>query len=368
MKRIAFALLFFWGILLYNGSACADMAAAVVLEEKTGRVLYAVNDSLQLPMASTTKIMTAMIALENCSLSEMVTATDNAYGVPGTSIYLEKGETLSMEQMLYGLMLASGNDAAVAIAEHVAGSVSAFCDMMNARAMELGCTGTHFSTPHGLPAENHYTTALDLALIAREAMKNPVFRQIVSTQRATIPWQNHSYDRVLNNKNRLLSSYEGALGIKTGYTRAAGRCLAFAAERDGMTLIGVVLNSPDWFTQSEALLDHVFAGYEMYEALPAETIVRTLPVIGGVEQTVDILLNGDVAAPIPKGAVPQLMISLPDELHAGFDAGEQVGWMTLELEGETLCSTALTTSQAVPERTFLTGFADSIANWLLLSR
>ena len=222
MKRFA-AVLFFFIAFLYNGYARADAAAAVVLEAQTGRVLYAVNEMQTLPMASTTKIMTALVALENADLSDIVTTGDNAYGVPGTSIYLQKGEQLTLEQMLYGLMLASGNDAAVAIAEHVGGSVSGFCDMMNARARQIGCENTHFVTPHGLPAQQHYTTAYDLALIAREAMKNADFRRIVSTQRATLPWQGHDYDRVLTNKNRLLSAYPGALGIKTGYTRSGQR-------------------------------------------------------------------------------------------------------------------------------------------------
>ena len=148
MKRFA-AVLFFFIAFLYNGYARADAAAAVVLEAQTGRVLYAVNETQTLPMASTTKIMTALVALENADLSDIVTTGDNAYGVPGTSIYLQKGEQLTLEQMLYGLMLASGNDAAVAIAEHVGGSVSGFCDMMNARARQIGCENTHFVTPHG---------------------------------------------------------------------------------------------------------------------------------------------------------------------------------------------------------------------------
>ena len=230
MKRIV-AALFFFTVFLYNGAAKAEPAAAAVIEAETGRVLYAVNENVQLPMASTTKVMTALVAIENGQLSDLVTAGENAYGVPGTSIYLEKGESLTLEQLIYGLMLASGNDAAVAIAEHVGGSVGGFCALMNARAASLGCVNTHFVTPHGLPAADHYTTALDLCRIAQAAMEQPFFRRVVSTQRATIPWKNHPGDRVLNNKNRLLSTYPGALGIKTGYTKAAGRCLVFAAER-----------------------------------------------------------------------------------------------------------------------------------------
>ena len=190
--------------------------AAVLIDRGTGMVLLCHNENEPLPMASTTKVMTALLALEKGNLDDVVTVGRNAYGVPGTSIYLNLGERITLRDLLYGLLLASGNDAAVAIAEHIGGSVEAFCAMMTERAAELGCENTVFVNPNGLPAEGHHTTAYDLALIAREAMKNETFREIVSTQRASIPWEGRSYDRVLNNKNRLLSDYEGATGIKTG--------------------------------------------------------------------------------------------------------------------------------------------------------
>jgi D-alanyl-D-alanine carboxypeptidase len=153
--------------------------------------------------------------------------------------------------MLLGLMLASGNDAAVAIAEHIAGTVDAFAAMMNARAKVIGAVNTHFVNPHGLPDDDHYTTAYDLALIAREAMGNESFRRLVSTSRATIPWEGRTYDRQLRNKNRLLTDYPGATGIKTGFTSKAGRCLVFGAARDGMELVGVVLGCSNWFDEAE---------------------------------------------------------------------------------------------------------------------
>ena len=365
MKRIAFAL-FFLTLLLYNGSACADALAAIVVEESTGRVLYAHNEKMQLPMASTTKIMTALLALENCSMDEGVTAGENAFGVPGTSIYLEKGEGLTMEQMLYGLMLSSGNDAAVAIAEHIAGSVDAFCEMMNERAREIGCENTHFVTPHGLPANDHYTTAYDLAMISREAMQNDTFRTIVSTQRATIPWVSRGYDRVLNNKNRLLSSYPGALGIKTGYTKAAGRCLSFAAERDGMTLIGVVLNCPEWFDVSAQLLNDVFSRYEMQRTFEAGDYVADVQVTNGTEDHVSVVVATEVAAPVLKGEEPSVVITLPQTLPAGFAKGEIVGLVEMVLNGETLVSVPVVTTQAVGEASFHTGLRQQLESWLLI--
>ena len=295
-----------------------------------------------------------------------MTTGDNAYGIPGTSIYLQKGEQLTLEQMLYGLMLASGNDAAVAIAEHVGGSVSGFCDMMNARARQIGCENTHFVTPHGLPAQQHYTTAYDLALIAREAMKNADFRRIVSTQHATIPWHGHDYDRVLTNKNRLLSAYPGALGIKTGYTRAAGRCLAFAAERDGMTLIGTVLACPDWFTQAAALLDQTFDRYEMYQAMAENETVAQLPVLDGVIDWVGVTLRQPLSGPVAKGTIPSVRLTLPESLQAGFGTQEAIGVAEL-IDGDATIATALLyPAQSVGERTFLTGLGQAVQDWLVL--
>ena len=366
MKRMI-VLLFFCGVFLYNGSARAEAAAAAVIEEKTGRVLYADHEEAEMPMASTTKIMTAMLAIERCGLNETVTAGINAYGVPGTSIYLDVGESLRLEDMLYGLMLASGNDAAVAIAEHVGGSVEAFCDLMNARAASLGCIHTHYATPHGLPAENHYTSALDLCVIAREAMRLPFFRQVVSTQRATIPWAGQAYDRVLTNKNKLLSTYPGAIGVKTGYTKAAGRCLVFAAEREGMTLIGSVLNCPDWFDHSAALLDAVFSEYRWYTALQAGEIVHWLAVEGGTSSGVDVLAAETLGAPLRAEEKAEIRFSLPDTLQAGFAKGEKIGEASLVVSGDTLYTVPLITADAVPERSFPYGWKNALQHWLLLA-
>lgn len=365
MKRIL-GILFFFAVFLYNVPAVADAAAAALIEEKTGRVLYAFNEELELPMASTTKIMTAMVAIENCDLQEAVTAGENAFGVPGTSIYLEKGETLTLEQMLYGLMLASGNDAAVAIAEHVGGSIAGFCDLMNARAAELGCAHTHYATPHGLPASDHYTSALDLCRIAREAMRLPFFRQVVSTQRATIPWENHEYERVLNNKNKLLSTYPGAIGVKTGYTKSAGRCLVFAAEREGMTVIGSVLNCPDWFDASAKLMDQAFADYSMYEALRSGEIVHWLPVSNGTAEGVELIAAESLSAPLRSGEVAEIGFRWPQVQAAGFEKGERLGTAFLTVNGVELCSVPLIAAQSVPERSFRYGLERTGAEWLFL--
>ena len=326
--------------------------AAVLIEKNTGRVLYRCNEETALPMASTTKVMTALLALEEGNLDDVVTVSRNAFGVPGTSIYLSEGENITLRDLLYGLMLASGNDAAVAIAEHIGGSVDAFCCRMTERAAELGCQNTVFLSPNGLPTPGHHTTAYDLALIAREAMNHPEFREIVSTRRASIPWEGRSYSRILNNKNRLLADYDGATGIKTGYTKAAGRCLVFGAKRDGLELIGVVLNCPDWFQEAERILDMGFAEYEYFTAFAAGESVRVLPVQDGVRETVSIVTQRELGAPVRKGLVPTLEYTLPDELPAGFQLGDEIGEVRLMLDGRTLASSPLIVAEGVPERDY----------------
>lgn len=326
--------------------------AAVLIERTTGNILLAAQENLPLPMASTTKIMTALLALENGNMDDIVTVSRNAFGVPGTSIYLSEGEEISLKDLLYGLLLASGNDAAVAISEHIGGDVDTFCRMMTERAAELGCTQTVFLTPHGLPMQGHQTTAYELALIAREAMQQPLFREIVSTRRASIPWAGRSYHRILNNKNRLLTDYEGATGIKTGYTKAAGRCLVFGAERDGMEVIGVVLGCGDWFDEAARLMDLGFEKYEFFTALSKGESVRRLPVENGVQETVGIVAESDLAAPLPRGYLPALVLELPQSLPAGLPAGEAVGTAKLMLEGRVLHSVPLVTGDTIGQRSY----------------
>lgn len=326
--------------------------AAVLIERNTGMVLLCHNENEPLPMASTTKVMTALLALEKGNLDDVVTVGRNAYGVPGTSIYLDLGEQITLRDLLYGLLLASGNDAAIAIAEHIGGSVEAFCAMMTERAAELGCEDTVFVNPNGLPAEGHHTTAYDLALIAREAMTHETFREIVSTQRASIPWEGRSYDRILNNKNRLLAGYEGATGIKTGYTRAAGRCLVFGAQRDGLEVIGVVLNCADWFNEAARLMDLGFERYEGFTALSAGETVRVLPVTGSRQDTVYICAGADLTAAVPKGEIPALEYDMPDSLPAGMQMGDAVGEARILLDGRTLASVPLVLTESLTPRDY----------------
>lgn len=344
-------------------SLTVDAKAAVLIDAQSGRILFAKNENEMLPEASCTKIMTALIALENASLDESVTTGKNAYGVTGTSLYLSEGETLTMEQMLYGLMLRSGNDAAVAIAEHIAGSVEAFCEMMDARAEEIGADAK-FKNPHGLDADGHAASALGLALIMREAMKNSDFQTITATQKKIIPWVGNEYSRVLENKNRLLSTYEGANGGKTGYTSKAGRCLVFSAKRGETELIGVVLNCPTWFDTAEKMLDYGFEHYATQTFLQEGEIAGTASVIGGDSDSVNAVADQTLSATLKSGETVEVLIHT-DEQTAPVSAGQAVGWAQLMLEDEILGECTLNAESGVPAKSIASALRRIIRRWLL---
>ena len=241
-------------------------SAECVIETNSGRILYETNGDLRLPMASTTKILTAITVLEVCSnLNEEVEISHESVGVEGSSVYLKEGEKYTLEDLLYGLMLRSGNDCAVALAIHCEGSLEEFSSKMNEVAQKAGALNSRFSNPHGLPSKNHYTTARDLCYITRYAMKNPIFQKIVSTK--------YYEKRSWKNKNKMLNEYDGANGVKTGYTKEAGRCLVSSAKRDNMSLICVVLNCQDTYGRSSELLD---GGFETYKLKPILEEGKTL--------------------------------------------------------------------------------------------
>lgn len=337
---------------------------AVLIDADSGRILFGQNENALYPMASTTKVMTTLLALENAALDERVTAGKNAYGVPGTSLYLSEGETLSMEQMLYGLMLRSGNDAAVAVAEHISGSVAQFAELMNNRARELGIDA-HFVNPHGLDADGHEISALGLALVMRQAMQNPDFRVITSTQRKVIPWVGNEYSRVLENKNRLLKTYEGATGGKTGYTGKAGRCLVFSARRDGLELIGAVLNCPTWFDTATLMLDWGFENFRTERAVDAGEAIAVLPVRGGVYESVALVADGPLRTAVPVGSHVKTDYSLPTEVEAPVRAGDQLGTATLTANGEIVARCGLVAASDVQKRSFLESFKRLLRHWVL---
>ena len=236
--------------------------AAALCDAASGRILHGKNETRRLPMASTTKIMTALVTLESLPLTAVIRIPKEAVGVEGSSVYLRAGDTYTVEALLYALLLQSANDAAAALAYAVSGSLPAFADKMNCRAAELGLTDTHFVTPHGLDDPEHYTTAADLAKIAAAALENPDFARIVSTRRYLFTTVERTLPRALVNHNKMLLIYDGAIGVKTGFTKKSGRCLVSAARRDGLLLVSVTLNAPSDWDDHKKMLDYGFSEYE----------------------------------------------------------------------------------------------------------
>lgn len=271
-KRISLFILCAYLISLLSIPASAEAAPAIsaqsaaVIDVESGRILYQKQGYEKMRVASLTKIMTAIVAIEEGRLSDIVTAPDEAIGTEGSSIYLRHGEKLTLEQLLYGLMLRSGNDAAVTIAHHIGGSLEGFARLMNEKAEYLGLTQTHFTNPHGLDDSNkHYSTAVDMAKISAYALRNEDFKRIVSTKSINIPQHGEKWDRKLINKNKMLRLYNGADGVKTGYTKLAKRCLVSSATRDGRQLAVVTLNAPSDWSDHASLLDYGFKQFERME-------------------------------------------------------------------------------------------------------
>ena len=367
MRRLFAMILVFIALLFGTAAASEELSVvakgAVLIDAASGRILFAQNADTMLPEASCTKIMTALLALENSALDEKVTAGKNAHGVTGTSIYLSEGETLTMEQMLYGLMLRSGNDAAVAIAEHVAGSVQAFANLANERARELNADA-HFVNPHGLDAENHAASALGLARIMREAMRNEDFRTITSTQKKIIPWVGNEYSRVLENKNRLLSTYDGATGGKTGYTSQAGRCLVFSAKREGLELIGTVLNCYTWFDTAEEMLDYGFAHYRMETALSEGQEAAKVTIMNGGRANVGAIASEALAGAVRKGGKSEVKIETT-ALDAPVRKGQKIGVAILFDGSEEVARCALIAAESVDAWSIGAAIRSMLRSWVL---
>lgn len=339
--------------------------AYAVVDTQTGRVLFSNNADEQLPMASTTKIMTCIIALERCSMDEVVTVDPAAAGLDGTSIYLSAGETITVHDLLYGLMMASGNDAAAALAYHIAGGIDQFAALMNQKAKEIGAVHTNFANPHGLPAENHYTTAADLAIIASYALKNEDFAKIVSTKSMDLPADDDSPARYLRTKNKMLTMYDGGIGVKTGYTKAAGKCLVSAAERDGARYVGVVLSDPDMWNDSFNLMDYTFATYKPTRVLE-EGEVGEVSVEGGLADSVKLKISDELLLPLSdqESKIIKVSYDIPDGLSAPVEKGQVVGKASVTLDGEILAEADIITADSVEQKTYEFHLKRIVSLWL----
>ncbi len=339
--------------------------SAILINAETGAVYFEKSADRPMGMASTTKLMTALVAAKHASLEQTVTIPASAVGVEGSSIYLTEGETLTMEELLYALLLSSANDAATAIAIAVSGSVEAFCALMNEQAGEMGLCHTHFTNPHGLYDENHYTTARELAAIAKEALAHPIIRTIVSTKRATISQGGVPDKRLLLNHNKLLRTYEGAIGMKTGFTKKTGRTLVSAAERNGLTLIAVTLNAPDDWQDHTAMLNYGFANYETVLFASAGALSLTIPVTGGKADTVTVTNTEPLSLTLPKdhGKEQYAITATGHFLYAPLSTGNEIGRVTLTCEGQTISSTLITTQTIESNTPQKKGFVRRIADF-----
>lgn len=303
----------------------ASNSAEIVMEVDTNRIVYSYNADAKKYMASTTKILTAIVIIENCNLNEVVEVNKQTTGIEGSSIYLEAGEKLTVKQLLYGLMLRSGNDCAQTLAVHCSKNISNFAALMNQTALKIGANNSNFVNPHGLHDDNHYTTANDLALISCYAMKNQTFREIVATKSITIPFTTRNTKRLLINKNKILKEVDGATGIKTGYTKKAGRCLVSSAKRNGIEFVCVVLNCPSMFERSKTLLNKSLDNYKNYKVIDKSEILKFIDVKNGEKCGVSV--KNDVILPLTTQERENISIKIetPQTLNKPIKKNKEIG-------------------------------------------
>ena len=324
--------------------------AAVVMDVNSNRILYSKNMDEKLAMASTTKIMTALVAIESGRLNEKVTISKRASYMEGSSIYLREGEVHTVSDLLYAIMLRSGNDAATAVAEHIGGSVEGFAEMMNKKAREIGANNTRFANPHGLDAEGHYTTARDLALITSYALKNPLFSKIVSCKKKVMEGPpNENWDRVMINKNKMLWQFAGGDGVKTGFTKKAGRCLVSSATRDGMRLVCVVLNCGPMWDDSSALLEYAFNNYIKKRIVEKDSIFKVVEVRNGKERFVGVKPAEDFDLALRADGIENIILKAKGlkAAQAPLKKGDHAGRLEIYIDNNLLKTINLEYSESV---------------------
>lgn len=346
MKRKMVAALLLVVCFMPQAAAAAPPAqsavSAILVDGDTGRVLYEKNANERRLIASITKLMTALVAVESCpDLTKTVTVKREWTMTEGSSIYMREGETLRLETLLYGLLLSSGNDAAIGVAEACAEDVQTFVDWMNERAESLGMENSHFANPNGLNAEGHYSSAYDMALLAREVLHHPTLRKIMATK--SIHLEGHSFA----NHNKLLWQYEGCIGMKTGYTILAGRTLVSAAERDGQTLICVTLDDRDDWKDHAAMLDYGFENYPRQVLALKGRRFRTIPVEGSLNRFVGVETSHDVYYPLRSEEVVKAKLEIPDQVTAPVKGGTVAGSLTFYLGEKEIGRTYLLYAQSV---------------------
>ena len=306
-------------VLVFPCKAISAKSAALV-DAQTGRVLYEKQADQQSLIASTTKIMTALVVCEQCNVLDRVRIPKEAVGIEGSSMYLQAGEVLTVQELLYGLMLHSGNDAAVALAIYCGGTVEGFAELMNDKAHRLGLKDTHFVNPNGLDTPGHYSTARDMAVLAAYAMDNPIFAQTVSTKTVNVG------SRGLRNHNKLLWQVEGADGVKTGYTKAAGRILVSSATRQGRRLICVTMNDPNDWQDHKSLLENGFSDYCVRQIVTKGDCLGYAEIAGGQAGIVRLIASEDFSYALTSEETPQIKLSGPGFVYAPVVYGQEAGY------------------------------------------
>ena len=330
--------------------------SAILMEESTGNILYESNPDERLPIASVTKVMTMLLIMEavdsgKISLDDMVTVSGNAMSYGGSTMFLETGEQLTVNDMLKGIAVASANDGCVAMAEHLAGSESAFVDMMNEKAKKLGMENTHFMNTNGLDEDDHYSSARDVAIMSRELMKHETIFNYTSIWMDTLRGGKFQ----LANTNKLIRFYDGANGLKTGSTSKALCCLSAAAKRNDMQLIAVVLGAPtsaERFASAKSLLDYGFANYAVNTQITAGDEVQKIAVEKGVDKEVDVVAGDSCSTLVKKGQEDNITkeIKIDETITAPIEAGQKIGTMTISRDGEVIADIDLNASSAVEKK------------------
>lgn len=320
--------------------------SACVMDALTGEVVYDQNCEMRHGMASTTKIMTAVVALENSNWNDVVTVSQNAAAQEGSSAYIHAGDQINMIDLLYGLMLNSGNDAAMAIAEHIAGSADAFADMMNQKAWSIGANNTQFVTPSGLNSEGHFSTAKDMATIMRYALWKEEFRNIIAAKEYAGRVINTGEILIFSNHNKLLQTYSGIIGGKTGYTDATGRCLVSAAERDNMTFIAVTLNDNDDWNDHTSMLDYAFNEYYPKLIIKKGDVIKESVIDG---QKCKFAAERDLYAPMKVDGSRNIVMTnyMINDLKSPINAGEKIGFIDVVIDGMPACTVNIVSCQDI---------------------
>ncbi len=337
----------------------------VTMDLKTGEVLYSKNENTSLPMASTTKMMTALIVVEREDLDRIVTVDEKSCGIEGSSVNLYKGEKISIRDLLYALMLESANDAAVCLARSVSGSVEEFATLMNEKAKELGMTGSNFVNPHGLEDPEHYSTALDLALLWQHAMKNETLRQIVSTKNYKIELENGEGYRFLSNHNKLLKSYDSCIGGKTGFTKKAGRCLVSVCEKDSVEIITVTLNDPNDWEDHKNLFEYAISQYSRAKLAGEGEIIVDVAVVGGKKDKTVLSNRESLEISVRDIGKVTSTIEAPRFLYAPVVSGDNpVGRAVFYYNGKEIASLDLYSLEEVEIKEVKVGFFQKIWNFI----